>query len=139
MQWEWCSAQDIRRENPFSTSPLVALSLCSHPTERLGRIDKRLSRGAFEDRVPPEVLTRRDKGTHQRPIPRSVNPEVWRHCLETLEPRWLGLGDRSAIELGGGPGMNDSEKGRNLEALRDQPLRLAFFAENVYKIRESRP
>jgi len=62
MQWEWCSAQGVHRINPFATSRLLALSLMTHPVERLGREDKRLIRLGFSGCFPDALLARQDKG-----------------------------------------------------------------------------
>lgn len=143
MQWEWCSAQDVHRLSPFASSRLVALALCSHPSERLGNRDKLLARGAFARAgFPPELLGRRDKGIHEKP--RSPDPEApaqWRAALQELDSDWRALVDPHWPPMAkiAGKSVNDHEDLGNLCKLRDVPLRLAFFARNVYKLRKVHP
>lgn len=102
MQWEWCSAQRVRRINPFSSSAMMALALHSHPGERLAFRDKQLSRRAYAGRFPSELLGRHDKGGVAIPTPpRETSTQALRELLQDLHPSWQGLVDAGILAAQG--------------------------------------
>lgn len=98
MQWEWCSAQSVRRLNPFTGSAMIALAMHSHPGERLAFRDKQLSRNAYAGRFPAPVLGRHDKGGVA--IPAQPVPMTLHQIGDLLGPMakcWRGMIDPSIL------------------------------------------
>lgn len=124
MQWEWCSAQGVHRINPFATSRLMALSLMTHPIERLGREDKRLIRRGFSGCFPDALLARQDKGVfgNDEAAPVHASPN---EVAQRLEPLFAALID--PIYRAPNTGIAPDQQG-SLGWIRKSELeRLSFF------------